>query len=153
MDHRVERYEQASSALDTEALGKLRHPEYQCYYPQSGERFLTHDAWASAHENYSSHFGAEADPVFETTHGGEAKTEVITASPGFGLPTPMIQISDSGNLATMEGKGVWPDGKTYNLVAILEFRDGLVWRETQYFAEPFDPPEWRAAFVEVDPRS
>ncbi len=50
----------------------------------------------------------------------------------------------------MEGKAVWPDDKTYNWVAILEYKDGLVWRETQYFAEPFDPPEWRAPFVELD---
>ena len=65
--------------------------------------------------------------------------------------TPIIQVSDTGDLVTLEGKGSWPDGKVYNWVTILEYRDGMVWRETQYFAEPFEAPAWRAEFTE--PRS
>ncbi|HET9522369.1 MAG TPA: nuclear transport factor 2 family protein [Candidatus Limnocylindrales bacterium] len=33
-------------------------------------------------------------------------------------------------------------------VFIMEFRDGKVVRETDYFGDPFDPPEYRSAFVE-----
>src|SRR5687767_6928286 len=33
-------------------------------------------------------------------------------------------------------------------VAILELKDGKVWRDTRYFAEPFEAPEWRAQWVE-----
>jgi hypothetical protein len=33
-------------------------------------------------------------------------------------------------------------------VSIMEFRDGKVARETQYFAEPFAAPDWRAKWVE-----
>jgi len=33
-------------------------------------------------------------------------------------------------------------------VSIMEFRDGKVTRETQYFADPFGPPAWRAQWVE-----
>jgi len=29
----------------------------------------------------------------------------------------------------------------------LEFRDGKVAREVQYFADPFDAPAWRAQWV------
>ena len=36
-------------------------------------------------------------------------------------------------------------------VFIMEFRDGKVVRETDYFGEPFDPPEYRSAWVEVMP--
>ena len=32
--------------------------------------------------------------------------------------------------------------------AILEFKDGRIWRDTRYFAEPFEAPEWRAHWVE-----
>ena len=149
MNDRVALYREKSTVLDVDALAELRHPDYQCYYPQSGERYLSHEAWADAHRNYADHYGG-TDPIIETTHGGERKAEVITTSPGFFVPAPIVQISDSGSLATFEGKGVWPDGKTYNWVSIIEFRDGLVWRETQYFAEPFDPPEWRSPYVVVD---
>jgi hypothetical protein len=30
----------------------------------------------------------------------------------------------------------------------MEFRDGKVARETIYFADPFEPPEWRSQWVE-----
>jgi hypothetical protein len=34
-------------------------------------------------------------------------------------------------------------------VFIMEFRDGKVVRETDYFGEPFDPPEYRSTWVEL----
>jgi ketosteroid isomerase-like protein len=40
------------------------------------------------------------------------------------------------------------DGAPSHTVSIMEFRDGLVARETQYFADPFDPAPSRAALVE-----
>jgi hypothetical protein len=42
---------------------------------------------------------------------------------------------------TYEGRGVCT-------VSIMEFRDGKVARETQYFADPFDAPTWRTQWVE-----
>jgi hypothetical protein len=33
-------------------------------------------------------------------------------------------------------------------VSIMEFRDDKVARETQYFADPFVAPAWRAQWVE-----
>ena len=40
------------------------------------------------------------------------------------------------------------DGVPSYVVSIMEFSDGLVARETQYFAEPFDPGPSRAQLVE-----
>jgi hypothetical protein len=40
------------------------------------------------------------------------------------------------------------EGKRVYTVSIMEFRDGKVARETQYFADPFDAPAWRAQWVE-----
>lgn len=40
------------------------------------------------------------------------------------------------------------DGKPSYTVSIMEFRDGLVANETQYFADPFDPAPSRAHLVE-----
>jgi hypothetical protein len=33
-------------------------------------------------------------------------------------------------------------------VSIMEFRNGKVFHETQYFAEPFEAPAWRSQWVE-----
>jgi ketosteroid isomerase-like protein len=40
------------------------------------------------------------------------------------------------------------DGKPSYAVSIMEFRDGRVAHETQYFADPFDPAPSRAHLVE-----
>jgi hypothetical protein len=41
------------------------------------------------------------------------------------------------------------DGAPSYVVSIMEFRDGLVVRETQYFSYPFDPSPARAHLVEL----
>ena len=40
------------------------------------------------------------------------------------------------------------DGKPSYTVSIMEFRDDKAARETQYFADPFPAPAWRAQLVE-----
>ena len=42
-------------------------------------------------------------------------------------------------------------GKRAFTVSIMEFRDAKVSRETQYFAEPFEAPKWRAQWVSRAP--
>jgi hypothetical protein len=44
------------------------------------------------------------------------------------------------------------DGKPSYTVSIMEFKEDKVTRETQYFADPFAAPAWRAQWVEpMDP--
>jgi hypothetical protein len=40
------------------------------------------------------------------------------------------------------------DGVPVMAVGIMEFRDGKVVRERIYFGDPWEPPEWRAQWVE-----
>lgn len=42
------------------------------------------------------------------------------------------------------------DGKPLHTVSIMEFHDGKVRHETQYFGEPFEPAAYRAKLVEHD---
>ena len=42
----------------------------------------------------------------------------------------------------------YDDTKPLNVVGIMEFRDDKVVRERIYFGEPWDPPAWRAQWVE-----
>ena len=45
------------------------------------------------------------------------------------------------------------DDRPVMAVGIMQFRDGRVVRERIYFADPWDPPAWRASQVELfDPR-
>jgi hypothetical protein len=39
-------------------------------------------------------------------------------------------------------------GQAVHYVSVVELKDGKMWRDTRYYAEPFEPPEWRARWVE-----
>ncbi|MFZ0321805.1 MAG: hypothetical protein WAL56_21960 [Candidatus Sulfotelmatobacter sp.] len=39
-------------------------------------------------------------------------------------------------------------GQPAYTVSIMEFRNGKVVHETQYFADPFDAPPWRSQWVQ-----
>jgi hypothetical protein len=38
--------------------------------------------------------------------------------------------------------------ESHPVVAVLDLRDGLVWRERIYICEPWEPPAYRARWVE-----
>ena len=40
------------------------------------------------------------------------------------------------------------EGRPAYTVSIMEFRNGKVVHETQYFAEPFEAPDWRSQWVQ-----
>jgi len=40
------------------------------------------------------------------------------------------------------------DGQVFDMVMIIELKDGRIWRDRRYYAEPFEAPEWRAQWVE-----
>lgn len=57
------------------------------------------------------------------------------------------RITGSGDLWISEFTLSYDDKPSY-AVSIMEFHDGLVAHETQYFADPFDPSPSRADLVE-----
>jgi len=54
------------------------------------------------------------------------------------------------DLVVLEQKATY-GADTWWIVAIWDARDGRAQRETAYFADPFQPPEWRARWVEPIP--
>ncbi len=38
--------------------------------------------------------------------------------------------------------------QTFHYVSIVELKDCKMWRDTRYYAEPFEAPEWRARWLE-----
>ncbi len=91
-------------------------------WPQSGER-LTKTASLRLAESYPAMSGTS--PKF-TYH----------------------RMLGAGDLFVIEGSIDYGDGIPVSYVGIGEIRDGKVARMTEYFANPFEPPAWRADFVE-----
>jgi hypothetical protein len=57
------------------------------------------------------------------------------------------RITGAGDIWTVEATGDY-GGEIYLVVVMFEFRDGKIIRETRYYPQPFDAPEWRSQWVE-----
>jgi hypothetical protein len=90
-------------------------------YPQSGERFRSRATIAAQ-------------------RGGHPAERHFT----------VLRVSGGGDLWVSECV-ISYDGKPSYSVSIMEFSGEFVGHETQYFADPFDPPQWRAALAEPMP--
>ncbi len=64
----------------------------------------------------------------------------------------IVRILGSGDLWVSECVITY-DGVPTNTVSIMEFAEGLVTHETQYFADPFPAPPARASLAEPIPES
>lgn len=134
----VRAYLASHAVHDHVEQGRLRHPDWLSEWPQSGERVRGH---ASA---------VALDAAFP---GGMPLVEPhrVVGSEDRWVVTPVYtvqRIVGSGDFWWGDGHITYPDGARWHLVMLLELRDGKVYRETAYFAEPFEAPAWRAPFVE-----
>jgi len=59
-----------------------------------------------------------------------------------------LRVVGSGDFWWSEWRLTYPSGEVYLVVDLIELRDGLVYRETVYWAAPFEAPEWRAPWVD-----
>jgi hypothetical protein len=101
------------------AAGYLREDFVQ-EWPQSGERIVGRDNAIAINQNF----------------------------PG-GLPTMRFRRTlAGGDLAVLEVELTYADGSRYLGVSVIELHDGKVVKETDYFAQPFQAPQWRAQWVE-----
>jgi hypothetical protein len=134
----VTRYGAASAANDTEALARLRHPDWEVVWPQSGERVHGSEAFAEIIANYPG--GA---PITEITRVvGSEDQWVVTSG------NTVMRVAGSGDFWWSEWRVTYPDGEVYLVVDLIELRDGLVHRETVYWAAPFEAPAWRSPWVD-----
>ena len=102
---------------DPEREFELRHPDCVIDIPQSEERF-----------------------------DREGMREVQRNFPGGPPEMRLERLAGEGDAWVAELRSDYGEerGGVFRVCLILEFTDGLVIRETRYYAEPFEPPEARA---------
>jgi hypothetical protein len=118
--------EQQASQFLTELLPKLspeeeyelRHEDYVMEMPQSGERIRGRQKMRKFQEAYPNPLSMQLRRVL-------VRDELWVAE----------LVSDYGE-------------QVYDVALIIELRDGKMWRDTRYYAEPFEAPEWRAQWIE-----
>jgi hypothetical protein len=117
------------------------------------ERIADHFARAGKDEVAAAEIFAD-DAVIEWPQSGErirGKPQIIAlheAAP-FGVEFEIRRTIGHGDLWVTEATIRYDGARPTNAVFIMEFRDGKVVCETDYFGEPFDPPEYRSAWVEL----
>ena len=127
-DEMVERIRSAYETNDMEAFGKAQYElaseDFVQEYPQSGERFRGRDKIFEMNSSYSSQTGTRPTAKLRRIlKPGQAWVIESTIDYGDGTPVSAISIVEMG-----------PDGKAT--------------RQTDYFANPFEAPAWRAAYAE-----
>ena len=116
-------------------------------------RIKEHFDWASKDEVRASEIYTE-DAVIEFPQSGErlrSKTNIIafrTAYPA-SVTFEMTRTIGCNDLWVNEYTIRYNEEKPNKVVGIMEFRDGKVFRERLYVNEPWDPPTWRAQWVEL----
>ncbi len=115
----IDRHWTESAAGDLEKEHDIYHDDAICDYPQSGERIR----------------GRRNIQALRSHHPAKPSGFQVRRVLGMG------DLWISEYIITYQGKPVFT-------VSIMEFRDGKVKHETQYFADPFEAPDWRSRLVE-----
>ncbi len=115
----IDRHWAASAAGDIHTEHEIYHDDCVCDYPQSGERI----------------------------HGRYNRQALRGHHPSKPAGFTVRRVIGTGDLWVTEYVITY-DGRPVNTVSIMEFRDGKVFHETQYFADPFEAPAWRSQWVE-----
>lgn len=137
-----ERYLAAVNARDADALDDVLHPDFQDFYPQSGELIRGAENVKRIIRNYPGGYeDLGRGPVF----GAEDRW---VTTPMFTL----LRIEGTGNVFTGLQKARYPDGSDWYVVVIGEVKDDKVWRVQTLWSPTFEPPAWRSEWVEVTER-
>jgi len=120
---RLEQHWKASDLGETDTEHAIYAADAILDYPQSGERF-------------------RGRSKIQAQRGGHPAERHFT----------ILRIRGGGDLWVSECVITYDGVPTY-AVSVMEFADDLVTHETQYFADPFQAPAWRAALAEPIPGS
>ena len=134
----VRAYLRALVDNDAPAMARLRDPAWVLEYPQSGERIRGH----ANEREIADHYPGGLPEVDPGRLVGSEDRWVVTPSFTF------QRVAGSGDTWWGEGRARYPDGSLWHIVTMYQLRDGRVFHEVTYWALPFDPPAWRAEWVE-----
>jgi ketosteroid isomerase-like protein len=109
---------QRMGRFDFEGAGTLLHDDYVCEWPQSLERIRGRENFVALNANYPGRWTAEVKRV-------------------------IVQSDQVASEVTLN----W-ENQTIMVVSFYEIRDGKIYREVDYWPEPYAAPEWRKPWVE-----
>lgn len=137
----VRRYCTAVATRDHATAESLRHRDWVCDWPQSGERVTTSANMRSIIEAYPGGPWAAQE---RRLRGSEDRYVVSPSG-------TLMAMAGAGETWTAEWMNLYPGDREYFVIDVIQLKDGRVIRETTYWAEPFEAPQWRREWVESEP--
>lgn len=130
------------TSKDYAALGEVLHPDFVQEIPQSGERVVGIDNFRKVLENYPGGTGLviSSDPYI----AGDDEHYVMT--PTFSV----VKVEGIGDELTSYVRAKYPDGSDWYIVTFSSYKDGKLLKRIDFYAPFFEPPKWRAKWVETD---
>jgi ketosteroid isomerase-like protein len=135
----IERWVDAVNASDFATLESLLSEDCVSEYPQSGEIIRGRKNILAVLKNYPGGLGTVDRTTAQITGGDH-----WAMTPSFVL----VRLTGSGDVRTAILKNRYPDDSVWWLVHFIEFAAGKMTKQTVYFAPEFEPPAWRAEWVE-----
>jgi hypothetical protein len=130
-----------------------RVPNLQELDEQEAYRFLTELFTTLSREevyeaNHPEDYVMEMPQSGEAIRGRENMRRFQEAYPGGAPSMRLLRVLVREGLWVVEAVYERGGGQVFDVAMILELKDGKIWRDRRYYAEPFDAPEWRAQWVE-----
>jgi ketosteroid isomerase-like protein len=116
----VENFWLTMATNDFYAAGQLLHDDYVLEWPQSGERISGRDNFAAINTNYPAE-GEWRFTINQMVAEGDKVVTDVTATDG-----------------KMIGRAI-----TFSII-----RDQKIWKQVEFWPDPFEAPVWRAQWVE-----
>jgi ketosteroid isomerase-like protein len=117
----VEEFWAAMQTNDFQAAGEFLHEDYVLEWPQSGERIRGRANFVAINKNYPAHGRWEFTVHRILAEGNEVVSDV----------------------------GVTDGLVTARVITFSTIRDGKIFRQTEFWPDPFEPASWRAQWVET----
>lgn len=134
----VERFVKGLTVRDLDLQAEVCAQDMVTEYPQSGERIR---GWANIRAVAENYPGGLPKDLEGKVIGSEDKW---VAGPSFNV----LRIEGTGDVYTLVGSAKYADGQTWQVISIIELRSGKIAKTTEVYGAPFDPPQWRAKWVE-----
>ena len=109
---------QRMGRFDFASAGELLHGDYVCEWPQSNERIRGRENFVALNSNYPGRWSTEVKRVIVQSDQGASDVALT-----------------------------W-ENQTVVVVSFYEIRDGKIYREVDFWPEPYAAPDGRAQWVE-----
>jgi hypothetical protein len=137
----IDRWIEALNSNDFASAEAVLSDDFVSEYPQSGEVIRGNQNMRAILENYPGGLRKGGlDPGSTKVIGGDQ----WVMTPSFAL----VRVTGTGDARTAILKNRYPDGATWWVINFFEFAAGKITKATVYFAPEFEPPDWRARWVE-----